>query len=111
ARLPSAGRAVWLGPGTVALVVGRKLVKIGRPLLIGAIAGQQCSTPAITCITQVAQSSVPLLGDTITYTLCNFLRPLTGPPPHGHRRRRETGRPEGELPPDALSLSDADVSG
>lgn len=35
--------------------------------------------PAITAVTQVAQSSVPMLGYTITYALSNFLLPLTGP--------------------------------
>ncbi|MFH9739902.1 aspartate-alanine antiporter [Streptomyces roseolus] len=79
ALLPFAGVAMVLVPATISLVVGRKLLKIEKPLLIGAIAGQQCSTPAITSVTQVAQSSVPMLGYTITYTLSNFLLPLTGP--------------------------------
>ncbi|MFE0643634.1 aspartate-alanine antiporter [Streptomyces sp. NPDC058877] len=77
--LPFAGIAMVLVPATISLIVGRKLLKIEEPLLIGAIAGQQCSTPAITSVTQVAQSSVPMLGYTITYTLSNFLLPLTGP--------------------------------
>ncbi|MEU2545415.1 aspartate-alanine antiporter [Streptomyces roseolus] len=77
--LPFAGIAMVLVPATISLVVGRTLLKIEKPLLIGAIAGQQCSTPAITSVTQVAQSSVPMLGYTITYTLSNFLLPLTGP--------------------------------
>ncbi|MFE5833144.1 aspartate-alanine antiporter [Streptomyces sp. NPDC056508] len=79
ALLPFAGIAMVLVPATISLIVGRKLLGIEKPLLIGAIAGQQCSTPAITSITQVAQSSVPMLGYTITYTLSNFLLPLTGP--------------------------------
>ncbi|MET7391611.1 aspartate-alanine antiporter [Streptomyces sp. NPDC005529] len=79
ALLPIAGIAMVLVPATLSLVVGRKLLKIEKPLLIGAIAGQQCSTPAITAVTQVAQSSVPMLGYTITYALSNFLLPLTGP--------------------------------
>ncbi|MEU9533038.1 aspartate-alanine antiporter [Streptomyces sp. NPDC048213] len=79
ALLPFAGIAMVLVPATISLIVGRKLLRIEKPLLIGAIAGQQCSTPAITSITQVAQSSVPLLGYTITYALSNFLLPLTGP--------------------------------
>ncbi|WP_395360738.1 aspartate-alanine antiporter [Streptomyces sp. YH02] len=79
ALLPFAGIAMVLVPATISLVVGRKLLNIEKPLLIGAIAGQQCSTPAITSVTQVAQSSVPMLGYTITYTLSNFLLPLTGP--------------------------------
>ncbi|MEU3459243.1 aspartate-alanine antiporter [Streptomyces sp. NPDC006733] len=79
ALLPLAGIGMVLIPAAISLVVGLKLLKIEKPLLIGAIAGQQCSTPAITSITQVAQSSVPLLGYTITYTISNFLLPLTGP--------------------------------
>ncbi|MFE9854591.1 aspartate-alanine antiporter [Streptomyces sp. NPDC005780] len=79
ALLPFAGIAMVLIPATVSLIVGLTVLKIEKPLLIGAIAGQQCSTPAITSITQVAQSSVPLLGYTITYALSNFLLPLTGP--------------------------------
>ncbi|MFC7303712.1 aspartate-alanine antiporter [Streptomyces monticola] len=77
--LPFAGIVMVLVPATISLIVGRKLLKIEKPLLVGAIAGQQCSTPAITSITQVAQSSVPMLGYTITYALSNFLLPLTGP--------------------------------
>lgn len=79
ALLPFAGIAMVLVPATLSLLVGRKLLHIEQPLLIGAIAGQQCSTPAITSVTQVAQSSVPMLGYTITYALSNFLLPLTGP--------------------------------
>lgn len=79
ALLPFAGIAMVLVPATLSLVIGRKLLNIEKPLLIGAIAGQQCSTPAITSVTQVAQSSVPMLGYTITYALSNFLLPLTGP--------------------------------
>ncbi|MFF8604485.1 aspartate-alanine antiporter [Streptomyces sp. NPDC015346] len=79
ALLPFAGIAMVLVPATLSLIVGVKLLNIEKPVLIGAIAGQQCSTPAITSVTQVAQSSVPMLGYTITYTLSNFLLPLTGP--------------------------------
>ncbi|MFD5324193.1 aspartate-alanine antiporter [Streptomyces sp. NPDC127092] len=79
ALLPFAGVAMVLVPATLSLFVGRRLLGIESPLLIGAIAGQQCSTPAITSVTQVAQSSVPMLGYTITYALSNFLLPLTGP--------------------------------
>ncbi|MEV7196413.1 aspartate-alanine antiporter [Streptomyces sp. NPDC093510] len=79
ALLPFAGIAMVLVPATVSLIVGSKILKIEKPLLIGAIAGQQCSTPAITSVTQTAQSSVPMLGYTITYALSNFLLPLTGP--------------------------------
>ncbi|ASR35885.1 aspartate-alanine antiporter [Prauserella marina] len=79
ALLPLAGIGMVLIPALLSIWVGRKLLKIEPPLLIGAIAGQQCSTPGITAITAVAKSTVPLLGYTITYTISNFLLPLTGP--------------------------------
>ncbi len=77
--LPASGILMVLVPAMISLFVGRKFLKIEPPILIGAIAGQQCSTPAITSVTNIAQSSVPMLGYTITYTLSNFLLPLTGP--------------------------------
>ncbi|OKJ15929.1 aspartate-alanine antiporter [Kitasatospora sp. CB01950] len=77
--LPAAGILMVVVPAFLGLFLGRRLLKIEPPILIGAIAGQQCSTPAITAIGNVAQSSVPMLGYTITYTLSNFLLPLTGP--------------------------------
>ncbi|MEU6478059.1 aspartate-alanine antiporter [Streptomyces sp. NPDC047017] len=77
--LPVAGIVMVLIPATVSLIVGSRLLRIDAPLLIGAIAGQQCSTPAITSVTQAAGSTVPMLGYTITYALSNFLLPLTGP--------------------------------
>nr|WP_223297489.1 aspartate-alanine antiporter [Catenulispora acidiphila] len=77
--LPLSGIAMVLIPAFLGLWIGRRFLKIEKPILIGAIAGQQCSTPAITAITNTAQSSVPMIGYTITYTLSNFLLPLTGP--------------------------------
>ena len=73
--LPLAGIGMVLVPATISLIVGRKLLDIQSPILLGAIAGQQCSTPAITSLTQTADSSVPMLGYTITYALSNFLLP------------------------------------
>ncbi|MCF2525752.1 aspartate-alanine antiporter [Yinghuangia soli] len=77
--LPLSGIAMVVIPAFLGLWIGRKFLKIDKPILIGAIAGQQCSTPAITAVTNTANSSVPMLGYTITYTLSNFLLPLTGP--------------------------------
>ncbi|MBF9068859.1 aspartate-alanine antiporter [Streptacidiphilus fuscans] len=77
--LPLSGIGMVLVPAFLGLFIGRKLLKIEPPILVGAIAGQQCSTPAITAVGNVAQSSVPMLGYTITYTLSNFLLPITGP--------------------------------
>ncbi|MFF4339185.1 aspartate-alanine antiporter [Kitasatospora sp. NPDC001540] len=77
--LPVSGILMVVVPAFLGLFIGRRLLKIEPPILVGAIAGQQCSTPAITAVGNVARSSVPMLGYTITYTLSNFLLPLTGP--------------------------------
>ncbi|MFE5325450.1 aspartate-alanine antiporter [Embleya sp. NPDC056575] len=77
--LPLSGILMVVVPAFLGLWIGRRFLKIEKPILVGAIAGQQCSTPAITAITNTANSSVPMLGYTITYTLSNFLLPLTGP--------------------------------
>ncbi|MFI6985301.1 aspartate-alanine antiporter [Embleya sp. NPDC050154] len=77
--LPLSGIAMVVIPAFLGLWIGRRFLGIDKPILVGAIAGQQCSTPAITAVTNTARSSVPMLGYTITYTLSNFLLPLTGP--------------------------------
>lgn len=77
--LPFAGIGMVLIPALISLYVGHKLLKIEPPILMGAIAGQQCSTPAISAITGVTGNSVPLIGYTVTYAISSILLPLTGP--------------------------------
>jgi len=48
-------------------------------VLIGAIAGQQCSTPAGTGVVEKVGNSVPMIGYTVTYALSNVALPLVGP--------------------------------
>ncbi|MEM5277723.1 aspartate-alanine antiporter [Cupriavidus taiwanensis] len=79
AVLPLIGLAVSLGPACLSLWIGHKLLRIEGPLLVGAIAGQHVSTPAISAILAASQSSVPLLGYTITYAIANVLLPVLGP--------------------------------
>ncbi len=79
AVLPLIGLAVSLGPACLSLWIGHKILKIEGPLLVGAIAGQHVSTPAISAILAASQSSVPLLGYTITYAIANVLLPVLGP--------------------------------
>ncbi|MDQ0144025.1 aspartate-alanine antiporter [Cupriavidus necator] len=79
AVLPLVGLAVSLGPACLSLWIGHKLLRIEGPLLVGAIAGQHVSTPAISAILAASQSSVPLLGYTITYAIANVLLPVLGP--------------------------------
>ena len=77
--LPLIGVVVALVPACVSLFVGHVLLKLKAPILLGAIAGQQCSTPAISAIQTVAGNSTPLLGYTITYAVSNIVLPLLGP--------------------------------
>ncbi|XVS62020.1 aspartate-alanine antiporter [Actinosynnema sp. CA-299493] len=77
--LPLAGIGMVLVPALLSLFVGHRLLKIETPILMGAIAGQQCSTPAISSVTAAAGNPVPLIGYTITYALSSILLPLTGP--------------------------------
>jgi AspT/YidE/YbjL antiporter-like protein len=77
--LPLIGIVVSLGPAAVSLWVGHTLLKIPGPLLVGAIAGQHVSTPAISAIMAASGSAVPLLGYTVTYAVANVLLPVLGP--------------------------------
>ena len=73
--------AAWAppGPALVSMVIGRWLLKLEVPMLLGAIAGQQCSTPAISALVGVTGNATPVIGYTITYALSNVLLPLMGP--------------------------------
>ncbi|WP_188688852.1 aspartate-alanine antiporter [Silvimonas amylolytica] len=77
--LPLTGVLIALLPALVSLFVGRYVLKLEAPVLLGAIAGQQCSTPALSAVVNVAGNTTPLLGYTITYAISNALLPLMGP--------------------------------
>lgn len=79
AMLPLVSLAVSLVPACLSLWIGHMFLKIEGPLLIGAIAGQHVSTPAISAILAASQSSVPLLGYTETYAIANVMLPVLGP--------------------------------
>jgi putative transport protein len=77
--LPVVGIVMVLVPGLLSLWIGRMFLKLDPPMLLGAIAGQQCSTPAISALVGVTGNSTPVIGYTITYALSNILLPLMGP--------------------------------
>lgn len=77
--LPLVGVAIALVPATISLFVGHKLLRLEAPVLLGAIAGQQCSTPALSAVQNAAGNATPLLGYTITYAISNVVLPLMGP--------------------------------
>ena len=77
--LPFVGILMVLIPGLLSLWIGRMFLKLDAPMLLGAIAGQQCSTPTISALVGVTGNSTPVIGYTITYALSNILLPLMGP--------------------------------
>jgi putative transport protein len=77
--LPIAGICMTLIPATISLIVAFKFMKLPAPLGLGSVAGQQCSTPAITAIQSVAGNTTPLISYTIVYALSNIALPLLGP--------------------------------
>ncbi|MFZ4284776.1 aspartate-alanine antiporter [Variovorax sp. HJSM1_2] len=77
-KLPLMGIAVSLIPACVSLLIGHFL-KIETPILLGAIAGQHVSTPAISALVNDAGNSTPMIGYTVTYAISNVLLPLAGP--------------------------------
>ena len=77
--LPLVGICITLLPAIISLFVGRFLLKIDIPVLLGGIAGQQCSTPALSAVQSAAGNSTPVMGYTITYAISNVLLPLLGP--------------------------------
>ena len=77
--LPLMGVAIAVLPAVCSLLVGHFLLKFEAPVLLGAIAGQQCSTPALSAIQSAAGNTTPLLGYTITYAISNVILPLMGP--------------------------------
>ncbi len=77
-KLPLMGIGVSLIPACVSLLIGRFL-KIETPILLGAIAGQHVSTPAISALVSDAGNSTPMIGYTVTYAISNVLLPLAGP--------------------------------
>jgi putative transport protein len=79
ASLVIAGIAMTLIPATISLIVAFKFMKLPAPLGLGSVAGQQCSTPAITAIQGVAGNTTPLISYTIVYALSNIALPLLGP--------------------------------
>ncbi len=76
--LPVLGVLVSVGPALASLFVGTKLMKIPFPILLGAIAGQHCSTPTLVAVIEKAGNSTPVIGYTVTYAISNVLLPLMG---------------------------------
>ncbi|BBX90488.1 aspartate-alanine antiporter [Mycolicibacterium boenickei] len=77
--LPIAGVAMTAIPAFVSLFVAWKVMRLPAPLTLGAITGQQCSTPGVTAVQQAAGNATPLMAYTIVYAFSNVALPLLGP--------------------------------
>jgi putative transport protein len=77
--LPLLGILVSAGPAFVSLMIGHHILKIEPPILLGAIAGQHCSTPALSAVVSIAGNSTPVIGYSVTYAIGNVILPLLGP--------------------------------
>lgn len=77
--LPVLAILVSAVPALISLYIGRYLLRIEAPILLGAIAGQHCSTPSISALVSIAGNSTPVIGYTVTYAISNVLLPLMGP--------------------------------
>ncbi len=77
--LPVLGVLISVLPAAASLFVGWKFMKMPAPILLGAIAGQHCSTPTITALVDQAGNSIPVIGYTVTYAISNVILPLMGP--------------------------------
>lgn len=78
-KLPMIGLVITLLPALISLLVGTFILKLELPILLGGIAGQQCSTPALSAVQSSAGNTTPVIGYTITYAISNVLLPLLGP--------------------------------
>lgn len=77
--LPVAGVLISVIPAAVSLFIGHRWLRLEMPILLGAVAGQHCSTPTIMALTNAAGNGTPVIGYTITYAISNVLLPLLGP--------------------------------
>lgn len=77
--LPIAGIAMTAIPACISLLVAWKVMHLPAPLALGAITGQQCSTPGVTAVQQAAGNATPLMAYTIVYAFSNVALPLLGP--------------------------------
>ncbi|MEV4417828.1 aspartate-alanine antiporter [Catellatospora sp. NPDC049609] len=77
--LPLVAVLVTAVPALLSMWVAWKTMKLPAPLVAGVIAGQQCSTPAVTGAQKEAGNNTPLLSYTIVYAFSAVILPLLGP--------------------------------
>jgi putative transport protein len=77
--LVAVGLICALIPHTIAILVGRYVLRMEPLVLLGACAGAGTITAALRAIQDEAQSKVPALGYTVPYAIGNVLLTAWGP--------------------------------
>lgn len=77
--LPLLGICSALFPCLGMLLYGRYFLKMNPVILCGAMTGNLTSTPALNGVMDVAGSSTPVLGYTVSYAVSNVLLTFLGP--------------------------------
>ena len=73
------GFIVAVLPHTVALLIGRHVLKMNPVILLGALSGAGTVTAALRAIQDEADSKIPVLGYTVPYAIGNILLTAWGP--------------------------------
>jgi putative transport protein len=74
-----AGVVVTLIPMFAAVYFGRYVLRMNPVLVCGALAGSMTQDAAMLAVSEVAESSTPVLGFTVPYAIANVLLTLLGP--------------------------------
>jgi putative transport protein len=74
-----AGVVVTLIPMVAAVYFGRYVLRMNPVLVCGALAGSMTQDAAMLAVSEVAESSTPVLGFTVPYAIANVLLTLLGP--------------------------------
>lgn len=73
-----AGIVLTLLPAIAGLIFGRLVLKMDHVLLLGALTGAETCTAALNAVKEQADSSIPVIGYTVTYAFGNVLLTVWG---------------------------------
>lgn len=73
-----AGIVLTLFPAIAGLIFGRLVLKMDHVLLLGALTGAETCTAALNAVKEQAESSMPVIGYTVTYAFGNVLLTVWG---------------------------------
>ena len=74
-----AGFAVTLIPLFTAVCFGRYVPRLNPVILCGALAGSMTQDAAMLAVSEIAESTTPVLGFTVPYAIANIVLTMLGP--------------------------------